>query len=286
MFQRSYAQDMETTEEWAALEAPDGPRFPWQKDSLFIQPSPFPKLGPALDPDRPLRGARALLVLGDSITTDHISPNGAIRPDSQAGRALASADADPAKSGKYGARRGNPAICLRGMFDNPLLRNELVPECRGNLAWSPDGGLVSVLEAAEAYRAAGTSLVIVAGRNYGAGSSRDWAAKGLRLLGVQTVVAESFERIRRANLVGMGVLPIVLPLGTTRHDLAIGLRDMIDIALPEGLTVRAPVSLSVRHQDGSTAVVAASLAVTSESEIEMIREGGILPAFLNRTQAA
>lgn len=286
MFQRSYAQDMETTEEWAALEAPDGPRFPWQKDSLFIQPSPFPKLGPALDPDRPLRGARALLLLGDSITTDHISPNGAIRPDSQAGRALTAAGADPAKLGNYGARRGNPAVCLRGMFDNPLLRNELVPERRGNLAWAPGGELVSVFEAAEAYRAAGTSLVIVAGRDYGAGSSRDWAAKGLRLLGVQAVIAESFERIHRANLVGMGVLPIVLPEGTTRHDMTIGRGDLIDIALPEGLTVRAPVTLSVRRQDGSTTVVAATLAITAESEIEMIRKGGILPAFLDRSQAA
>lgn len=286
MFQRSYGQDMETTEEWAALEAPEGLRFPWDADSLFIRPSPFPKLGPAFDLEQPLQGARALLVLGDSITTDHISPNGAIQPDSPAGKALAAAGADPAKLGNYGARRGNPAICLRGMFDNPLLRNELVPERRGNFAWGPDGKLVSVFEAAEAYSAHGTPLVIIAGRDYGAGSSRDWAAKGLRLLGVQAVIAESFERIHRANLVGMGVLPIVLPSGVTRHDLAIGPRDLIDIVLPNGLAVRGPVTLSVQRQGGLATMVKGVLAITAKSEIEMIRKGGILPAFLDRSRAA
>ncbi|MBV0893245.1 aconitate hydratase AcnA [Paracoccus sp. Z118] len=285
-YRRSYAGGMGTTEEWEALDAPGGLRFPWDEKSLFIRPSPFPGLGPALDLAKPLRNARVLLLLGDSITTDHISPNGAIRPDSPAGRALIAAGADPGRLGNYGARRGNSDICHRGMFDNPLLQNELVSGQRGNLALVPAGGVASVFEAAEAYATTGTPLVIVAGRNYGAGSSRDWAAKGLRLLGVKAVIAESFERIHRSNLVGMGVLPIVLTEGTTRHDFTLEHGDLIDIELPEGLAVRAPVRLDLRRNGGHDARFNASLDVMADAELEMIRQGGILPALLARAGGA
>ncbi len=280
-FRRSYGRGMETTEEWETLDAPDGLCFPWEEDSLFVRPSPFAELGPAVDPAVLLRGGRTLLVLGDSITTDHISPNGAIRADSPAGRAMIEAGADPSRLGNYGARRGNADICLRGMFDNPLLQNELVPGERGNKAVAPDmTAPTSVFEASQAHAAAGTKLVIVAGRNYGAGSSRDWAAKGLRLLGVVAVIAESFERIHRSNLVGMGVLPIELSESTTRYDLSVGNADLIDIDLPEGLAVRAPVTLRIRRESGAADSFAATLAATATSELDMIRAGGILPVIL------
>ncbi|MEH6786895.1 MAG: aconitate hydratase AcnA [Paracoccus sp. (in: a-proteobacteria)] len=278
-FRRSY-KTLGPSPEWEALEAPSGARFPWDPDSTFIRPSPFSGLGPAFDLGQPLAGTRVLLVLGDAITTDHISPNGAIRPDSPAGQALIAAGTDPARIGNYGTRRGNAEICARGMFDNPLLRNELV-EGRGNLAWSPEGGPVSVYEAAQAHAAQGTPLVIVAGRNYGAGSSRDWAAKGLRLLGVKAVIAESFERIHRSNLVGMGVLPIILSHGETRADLALGRDDLVDIALPEGIAENAHVILAIRRVDGTVARFAARLDVLSPPEVEMIQNGGVLPGVLS-----
>lgn len=285
-FSRSYGDGMETTEEWEALDAPTDLRFPWDKSSLFVRPSPFAELGPAFDPAAPPQGARALLVLGDSITTDHISPNGAIRADSPAGRAMIKAGTDPARLGNYGARRGNADISLRGMFDNPLLQNYLVPGQRGNKTHAPgEHTPTNVFEAAQAYAAAGTPLVIVAGRNYGAGSSRDWAAKGLRLLGVVAVIAENFERIHRSNLVGMGVLPVELTKPTTRQNLSIGSGDQIDIDLPEGLAVRASITLRIRRESGTIDSFAATLAATATSELEMIRFGGILPVILSNLRS-
>ncbi|WP_299841607.1 aconitate hydratase AcnA [uncultured Jannaschia sp.] len=285
-FRRSYGAGMETTPEWEALETPEGTRFPWDPESSFIRPSPFPGLGPAFDLEAPIRGARPLLVLGDAITTDHIAPNGAIRPDGPAGRALIATGADPARLGNYGTRRGNAEICVRGMFDNALLQNELVPGKRGNFALPADGGEpVSVFEASRTYMSHGTPLVIIAGRNYGAGSSRDWAAKGLRLLGVSAVIAETFERIHRSNLVGMGLLPIALADGATRCDLVLDARAEIDIELPEGLAIKAPVAVSVRRGDGSSDRFAAVLELMAPDELEMIRSGGVLPAFIRRLGA-
>jgi aconitate hydratase len=277
---------METTEEWEALEAPGGAQFPWDAASLFIRPSPFPRLGPALDPSAPLSGARALLVLGDSITTDHISPNGAIRKDSPAGQYLIAGGADPARLGNYGARRGNADVCALGMFDNALLLNELVGR-RGNLALDPEGGKpVPIHEAARRHGAAGTPLVIVAGRNYGAGSSRDWAAKGLRLLGVVAVIAESFERIHRSNLLGMGILPLRLPEGTTRAALRLAGSETIDIVPPaSGLGVRASVEIRIAREGGGTEAIETRLDAASPVEIDLIRAGGILPSILARLAA-
>ena len=284
-YRAAYATGMDNTADWAGLAAPHGVRFPWSADSRFIRPSPFPMLGPAVDPSGPVRGARVLLALGDSITTDHISPNGAIRPDSPAGRWLLEAGETAARLGNFGARRGNADVCLRGMFDNPLLLNDLAGGRRGNVAPGPDGSLMSVFDAAMAHAAAGTPLVIVAGRNYGAGSSRDWAAKGLRLLGVVAVIAESFERIHRENLLGMGILPIRLPQGVARGVLARATG--IDIVPPpQGLAPGAPVTLTVRGADGSTATLPAQVDVTAVAAIEMLTQGGMLPLIRRRLLAS
>ena len=283
-YRAAYAADMDGSADWDGLAAPRGSRFPWSADSRFIRRSPFPTLGPAVDPTGPVRGARVLLALGDSITTDHISPNGAIRPDSPAGRWLLDAGEPSTRLGNFGARRGNAEVCLRGMFDNPLLLNRLADGKRGNVAPGPDGRLMSVFDAAMAHAEAGTPLVIVAGRNYGAGSSRDWAAKGLRLLGVVAVIAEGFERIHRENLLGMGILPIRLPQGTSRDALDHAAR--IDIVPPaQGLAPDAPITLAVHRPDGSAATLSARLDASAEVAVEMLTEGGMLPLIRRRLLA-
>lgn len=232
---------------WTALPAPGGQLFPWQADSSFIRPSGFPALGPAFDAGHPPPPLRPLLVLGDAVTTDHISPNGAIRAESPAGQWLIAQGTPPARLSNFGLRRGNPEVCGRGMFDNPLLENELMDGRRGNLArWR--GQVLSVWDAARAMQADGAQGIILAGRNYGAGSSRDWAAKGLRMLGVLAVLAESFERIHRSNLIGMGVLPLTFQPGQTRHDLALQGEEELQIDIgPQGLAPGAALGLRVRR---------------------------------------
>lgn len=271
LFRASYADGMETTEDWRALAAPGGDRFPWNPDSLFIQPSNFAVLPPALADGTRLRGLRPLLSLKDGITTDHISPNAAIRPESPAGQWLIDRGSPPHKLGNYGLRRGIPDVCARGMFDNPLLENEFIGGERGNLArlGSETG---SVWDIAQRHGDAGTGLVILAGRNYGAGSSRDWAAKGLRMLGVVAVLAESFERIHRSNLIGMGILPLVFADGTTRHDLACSGDETLTIRLPDsGL---APDLLLEVECEGRRLPM--RLDCHSPTEVTLLCEGGLL----------
>ena len=283
-FARSYGAGMETTADWAALDAPAGLRFPWDPQSSFIRPSPFPAL-PAADPtaDPALADLRTLLSLGDRITTDHISPNGAIRADSPAGRHLLAQGVPAARLGNFGLRRGNAEVCLRGMFDNPLLLNDLAAPARGNLTrTAPGTDPLPVVEAAARHQAAGQATIIVAGRDYGAGSSRDWAAKGLRLMGVAAVLAESFERIHRANLVGMGVLPLVLD-GPRPRGLDGSERWRID--LPGDPEPGAPVPLRLTRGDGTEEMVAARLDLHSVAELAILRGGGVLPAMMARLRA-
>ena len=279
-FTASYGAGMETTSDWEALDAPEGERFPWDAQSLFIRPSPFPELGPALPRSGAITGMRPLLMLGDAITTDHISPNGAIRPDSPAGQYLTAQGADPKRLGNFGTRRGNPDICLRGMFDNPLLLNELAGGKRGNVAiHHTSGEEVTVFEAAMRQREAETPLIIIAGRGYGAGSSRDWAAKGLRLLGVRAVLAESFERIHRSNLIGMGVLPLTFPEGMTRADLALEPASEITLVLPEaGLGPYCEVTLSMASPERE---IVTHAQIASDNEVQMLARGGILPSMMS-----
>ncbi|PQO22956.1 aconitate hydratase AcnA [Rhodobacteraceae bacterium WD3A24] len=284
----SYREGMETTPEWAAMEAPQGQRFSWDEDSTFIRPSPFPEMGPAVRLSGTIGGVRPLVVLGDSVTTDHISPNGAIGKDSPAGRYLIAQGAAPARLGNFGTRRGNAEVCLRGMFDNPLLRNELVDDdTRGNATvHQPSGARMTIYEAGRRYVEEGTPTIVIAGRNYGAGSSRDWAAKGLRGLGAVAVLAESFERIHRSNLIGMGVLPLVFEPGASRGDLMAQGPLALDIVLGEARPhPRMAVTVRVTDGQGRQREIAAHLAAHSDNELALLEQGGILPAILSRLEA-
>ncbi|WP_404863503.1 aconitate hydratase AcnA [Georhizobium sp. MAB10] len=290
-FAQVYEKGMETTQAWSHLEAPDTALFPWDEGSLFIRRSPFAGFGKEVTGI--LEGCKPLLVLGDAVTTDHISPNGAIRPESPAGRYLIEQGTAPGRLGNFGARRGNPDVCLRGMFDNSLLENELLAGERGNRTIRLEAGRVetsSVFDAAMRYQEEQTPLLIVAGRNYGAGSSRDWAAKGLRLLGVVAVLAESFERIHRTNLVGMGILPLTFADGADRTVLDLSAADCVDIRLRTGqLVPQAEVDIEVRRPDGERRRVTATLQLFSNDEVIMLGEGGMLPSivqgFTNRQAA-
>lgn len=283
-FTQCYSSGMETTDDWEALVAPTGIRFPWDETSSFICPSPFPGLEPAVATTDQINGIRPLLVLGDAITTDHISPNGAIRADSPAGRFLLESGTDPARLGNFGTRRGNSEVCLRGMFDNPLLHNELTDKMRGNHAiHAPSGDQLSVHDVAERYKQTDTPLIVIAGRNYGQGSSRDWAAKGMRLLGVRAVLAESFERIHRSNLVGMGILPLAFPKEMTRHDLGLTIHTLFDLDLPvDGLGPGCTVNLHLRGGTQGTLQIATTAQIASKAEAQMLASGGLLPQMMQK----
>jgi aconitate hydratase len=283
LFHGAYDSKIESTRAWETLATPPGPQFPWDPASSFIGPSPY-NTDSSAEPARGhgMSGLRPLLVLGHSITTDHISPNGAIRPDSPAGQHLLASGVEPGKLGNFGARRGNPAICLRGMFDNRLLENHLVPGQRGNktrVAGEEDP--LSVFDAAQHHRARGTGCIIVAGRNYGAGSSRDWAAKGVALLGVRAVLAQSFERIHASNLIGMGILPLLLPDGLEAASLDVQAEDSFDVDVdPRSLAADMAIPVTLRRRETVQHFTARLLART-ETDIMLLEGGGLLPTLLD-----
>jgi len=282
-FAASYGTGMETTSDWEALEAPEGLRFPWDPASTFIRPSPFPAL-PVADPtaDARLAKLRSLLVLGDRITTDHISPNGAIRADSPAGKYLQAQGVPVGRLGNFGLRRGNADVCLRGMFDNALLENALVAPERGNRTLAGPGAQpMPVVAVAEILQAEGDAAIIVAGKDYGAGSSRDWVVKGLRLLGVFAVLAESFERIHRANLVGMGVLPLVFD-GPRPEGMVLDGAERWALSFPAGVAPQGRVRLELRRPDAAPVTIPARLDVHSGAEVDLLRGGGVLPMIRAR----
>ncbi len=283
MFRRTYADIFRGEERWSALSAPTGELFAWDEASTYIRRPPFFEAMPVEAPPlEDIRGARVLLVLGDSVTTDHISPAGSIPVPSPAGQYLIARGVAPQDFNSYGARRGNHEVMMRGTFANIRLRNLLVPDLEGG--WTvhlPDGELVTVFEAAERYRAENVPLLVIAGKEYGSGSSRDWAAKGPRLLGVRAVLAESFERIHRSNLVGMGILPLQFREGENRETLGLTGREVYDIeGLAQGLAPRQQVTLRARREDGSEIVFSAIARVDTPIEVEYYRHGGILPYVL------
>ncbi|MFJ8621291.1 aconitate hydratase AcnA [Kitasatospora sp. NPDC093550] len=283
LFETAYADLFVGDERWQALDAPTGELYRWPEESSYILEPPYiePRHGfPAADE---LTGARVLAVLGDSVSTDHISPVGGIAPDSEAGRHLSGLGVPEEEFNSYGARRGNHHVMLRGTFGNPRLRNAMADGREG--PWTrhhPSGELLSVHGAAERYRTAGTPTVVVAGREYGCGSARDWAAKGTALLGVRAVLAEGFERIHRSNLVGMGVLPLRFPDGENRATLAIDGSEELDLAGLSALRPHGPVTVRLRRRDGSTAVFEATAAVETAREVEYLRAGGVLPFIMDR----
>jgi aconitate hydratase len=226
-----------------------------------------------------------LALLGDSVTTDHISPAGAIAPDSPAGRYLAERGVARADFNSYGSRRGNHEVMVRGTFANIRLRNQLVDVPGGQTLCFLDGRVTSVWEAAMAYRAAGTPLVVLGGAQYGSGSSRDWAAKGTALLGVRAVIVQSFERIHRSNLIGMGVLPLEFAPGEGAAELGLTGHEVFDIAGVEALTTAPPpptVEVTATRPDGTRVVFHARVRIDTPAEADYYRHGGILPYVLRR----
>jgi aconitate hydratase len=272
------------TPEWAAIPAAEGETFAWRADSTYIREAPFLDV-PA--PDSEIRGARVLALFGDFITTDHISPAGTIAKDSPAARWLAERGIEPVAFNSYGSRRGNHEVMVRGTFANIRLKNRMAGREGGWTRHMPDGAETSIFEAAEAYRREGTPVVVVAGKMYGAGSSRDWAAKGPMLLGVRAVFAESFERIHRSNLVEMGILPLEFTEGQTAESLGLDGTEEISLTLDGAeLSPRALHRATARKPDGREVSFRVRNRIDTPVEVEYYRAGGILPYTLRRLAEA
>ncbi|SNB64103.1 aconitate hydratase AcnA [Thermoflexus hugenholtzii] len=285
MFRARYARVFEGDERWRSLPVPEGDLYEWDPDSTYIQEPPFFRefsLEPP--PLQDIRGARVLAVLGDTVTTDHISPAGSIPVNSPAGQYLIARGVPPADFNTYGARRGNHEVMIRGTFANIRLKNMLVPGTEGGYTvYHPTGERMTIYEAAMRYQEVGIPLIILAGKEYGSGSSRDWAAKGTALLGVKAVLAESFERIHRSNLVGMGVLPLQFRPGENRESLGLTGFEIYDIeGIAQGLRPRQEVIVRARRADGTEIAFPAIARLDTPVEVEYYRHGGILPAVLRR----
>jgi aconitate hydratase len=280
MFRKTYADVFEGDERWRRLSVPEGNRFDWALDSTYIRKPTFLE-GMTMSAEAPadITGARVLALLGDSVTTDHISPAGSIKADSPAGRYLIDKGVKPADFNSYGARRGNHEVMMRGTFANIRLRNQLAPGTEGG--WTlmqPTGELMTIYDASVKYRAAGVPLLIIAGKEYGSGSSRDWAAKGTLLLGVKSVIAESFERIHRSNLVNMGVLPLQFKAGDTAASLKLAGTEAFSIlGVGDGLKPRGEVRVRAADVDGKVKEFAAMVRIDTPEELVAFRHGGILP---------
>ena len=287
MFTESYDSVFEGDERWRNLDVPSAHAYEWDSASTYVRRPPYFD-GMALEP-APLsdvRGARVLAKLGDSITTDHISPAGNIRRDSPAGRWLVDGGVEPSDFNSYGSRRGNHEVMIRGTFANIRLRNQLAPGTEGGVTRHlPDGEQMSIYHAARRYESEGVPLVILAGKEYGSGSSRDWAAKGTYLLGVRAVLAESFERIHRSNLVGMGVLPLQFQSGDSLQSLGLTGDEVFEITGLEGLAPDAPLprELSVKANDKEFSVV---LRIDTPKEAQYYRNGGILHYVLRQLRSS
>ncbi len=288
MFGAEYAGVFDGGDAWCEIRGRGDDLYAWDPDSTYIQEPPF---FVGLAPEPPgvprIEGARALAVLGDSVTTDHISPAGAFSADSPAGRYLAGRGVAPAAFNSFGSRRGNHEVMMRGTFGNVRIRNRLVPGAEGGVTVHlPTGDVLPIYDAAQRYREAGTPLVVLAGKDYGMGSSRDWAAKGTALLGVRAVIAESFERIHRSNLVGMGVLPLQFAEGGSVDGLGLTGREVFEIAgLGDDLAPGQEVTVRARAEDGSETAFQAVVRIDTPVEMDYYRNGGILHAVLRRIAA-
>ena len=264
---------------------PTGDRFAWDPDSTYIRNPPFFE-GITLQttPLKDLAGARVLAKLGDSITTDHISPAGSIKKDSPAGKYLMEHGVEPRDFNSYGARRGNHEVMMRGTFANIRLRNQIAPGTEGGwTTYQPGGEVMTIYDAAMKYKAAGVPLMILAGKEYGSGSSRDWAAKGTVLLGVTAVIAESFERIHRSNLINMGVLPLQYQAGQTAASLNLTGTETYSItSIAEGLRPAGTVTVRAVDADGKAIEFFALVRIDTPEELVAFKHGGILPYVLRQ----
>jgi aconitate hydratase len=286
LFTKDYADVFAGDERWQSLPTPEGDTFAWDPESTYVRkPTYFDGMGMEPAPVTDIAGARVLAKLGDSVTTDHISPAGSIKADSPAGRYLADHGVDRKDFNSYGSRRGNHEVMIRGTFANIRLRNLLLDGVEGGFTrnFLAGGEQSSIYDASAAYQEAGIPLVVLAGKEYGSGSSRDWAAKGTALLGVKAVIAESYERIHRSNLIGMGVLPLQYVKGSNAESLGLtgtetfsvsGVTALNDGGIPRTLTV------SVTREDGSQTSFDAVLRIDTPGEADYYRNGGILQYVL------
>ncbi len=284
LFRRRYANVFDGPPQWQAVKTATGRTYAWDPASTYVKNPPYfigmSRQAPAGIDD--IVGARPLAILGDSITTDHISPAGTIKKASPAGAYLMERGVAPADFNSYGSRRGNDEVMTRGTFANVRLRNEMAPGTEGGITrHQPSGEQMYIFDAAMKYQSAGVPLVVIAGREYGTGSSRDWAAKGTRLLGIKAVFAESFERIHRSNLVGMGVLPLQFPDGTDRKTLHLDGSETFDIlGLSKGLRPRQAIEVRIARNDGTSSTVAMLCRIDTVDEVEYFRHDGILQYVL------
>ncbi|WP_315559397.1 aconitate hydratase AcnA [Actinomyces gerencseriae] len=287
MFVSDYADVFAGDERWRGLPTPRGTTFAWDEESTYVRKAPFFEgLTMELTPVQDISGARVLALLGDSVTTDHISPAGAIKADSPAGRYLAAHGVARRDFNSYGSRRGNHEVMIRGTFANIRLRNQLLDGVEGGYTRNfLTGEQESIFDASRAYRAAGVPLVVLGGREYGSGSSRDWAAKGTALLGVRAVITESFERIHRSNLIGMGVVPLQFPAGESAASLGLDGTETFSIrgltALNDGVTPRT-VAVRAEKSDGSVVAFDAVVRIDTPGEADYFRNGGILQYVLRQ----
>ena len=286
LFQDAYRAPADPGAGWRDIPHIAGPVYSWNLESMFVRRPPF--LDVQEDAGSPILGARVLLLLGDNVTTDHISPGSAIPANTEAGAYLTEHGVPPQKFGTYIGRRANHEVMMRGTFANVRLRNELAPEREGGFTrHQPSGELMTVFRAAERYRAESQPVIVIAGSNYGCGSSRDWAAKGTRMLGVRAVIAESFERIHRSNLVGMGVLPLQFPPGMSRHSLALTGEETFDIPdISAALTPGSTVPVQVNRPGKPPETIGLISRVDTRREAEWVRSGGVLSFVLNELAVA
>jgi aconitate hydratase len=279
MFLDRYGDVFKGPPQWRAIQVDaDSDTYRWNAGSTYVQNPPyFEGMTMEVAPLKSVHGARVLALLGDSITTDHISPAGSIRKTSPAGDYLLAHQVRQADFNSYGARRGNHEVMMRGTFANPRIRNEMVPGVEGGVSKHyPSGDVAPIYDVAMRYKREGVPLVVVGGKEYGTGSSRDWAAKGTFLLGVKAVIAESFERIHRSNLVGMGVLPLVFKEGEDRKTLGLKGDEVIDLLGIENLKPRMEVTMVITRADGSKHTTTLLCRVDTADEVEYYRNGGIL----------
>ncbi|MEO1069773.1 MAG: aconitate hydratase, partial [Cyanobacteria bacterium J06638_6] len=291
MFRSRYSNVFTGTADWQQIATPESQTYTWNGDSTYVQNPPYFIDMPASVNGQAftdILGARPLAILGDSITTDHISPAGAIKTESPAGSYLVDNNVTATDFNSYGSRRGNHEVMMRGTFANIRLKNEMVPGSSGGVTqYMPDGTTMSIYDAAMKYQASGIPLVVIAGKEYGTGSSRDWAAKGTRLLGVKAVVAESFERIHRSNLVGMGVLPLQFTEGMDRGILNLDGSETFDlVGLSNGIQPGMAADLIIHRDDNTATTVPLLCRIDTLDEVEYFRHGGILPYVLRQLLAA
>jgi aconitate hydratase len=291
-FRREYATVSDGDANWQGLKFPTGDVYQWEPDSTYIRRAPyFDAITPTPAPVAEILGARVLAVLGDSVTTDHISPAGSIKANGPAGQYLAAHGVKPSDFNSYGSRRGNHEVMVRGTFANVRLRNRLAPGTEGGVTrLLPEGEPLSIFDASKKYAERGVPLIILAGKEYGSGSSRDWAAKGPKLLGVRAVIAESFERIHRSNLVGMGILPLQFEAGQNVESLGLTGEETYDFPgltalLAARLAGNRTLEVKATAPDGTVKQFTAKVRIDTPQEIEYFEHGGILQYVLRQLAA-